>query len=133
MAPEHDFAILDRLLSQKPNATYIALESLLLYSQNRTSEWLKSKSESEERLLSAAQSLTSVHKANFKKRREEIYLRRLEHQREKEREKQRKLVKIIQEKEDLTKRLAPFGYGRVLVKLIMDCTKSETRKIKLKH
>ena len=38
--PERDFAVLDRLLSQKPNATYIALESLLLYSHNKTS-WLE--------------------------------------------------------------------------------------------
>ena len=47
VAPERDFAVLDRLLSQKPNANYIALESLLLYSQNKTSKWLSSKSNEE--------------------------------------------------------------------------------------
>ena len=83
VAPERDFAVLDRLLSQKPNASYIALESLLLYSQNQTSQWLLSKSEKEkERLLSAARTLTSVNKANFKKRREEIVLKRLKAQKE---------------------------------------------------
>ena len=45
LAPERDFAVLDRLISQKPNATYIALESVILFSHNKTSEWLKGKSE----------------------------------------------------------------------------------------
>jgi hypothetical protein len=40
ITPERDFAVLDRLLSQKSNAKYIALESLLLYSHNETSLWL---------------------------------------------------------------------------------------------
>ena len=34
--PERDFAVLDRLMSEKPNATHIALGSLLLYSHNQT-------------------------------------------------------------------------------------------------
>ena len=36
VVPECDFAVLDRLMTQKPNATYIALESLLLYSHNKS-------------------------------------------------------------------------------------------------
>ena len=104
VAPERDFAVLDRLLSEKPNASYIALESLLLYSQNKTSQWLLNKSEEEQkRLLSAARTLTSVHKANFKKRREETQQKRLQLQQERERERQRKHEKQVKEKEDLTK------------------------------
>ena len=34
VSPERDFAILDRLMSEKPNATYIALEAVILYSHN---------------------------------------------------------------------------------------------------
>ena len=110
VAPERDFSILDRLLSQKPNASYIALESLLLYSQNQTTQWLSSKSEKEkERLLSAARTLTSVHKANFKKRREEIVLKRLKAQREREKDGQKKYERLVQEKEELTVKLAQFG------------------------
>ena len=45
--PERDFAVLDRMLSQKPNASYIALESLLLFSHNKTSAWLEEKSTEE--------------------------------------------------------------------------------------
>ena len=55
VSPERDFALLDRLLSQKPNATHIALESLLLYSHNQTATWLQLKPpEERETLLIAA-------------------------------------------------------------------------------
>ena len=43
VSPERDFAMLDRLMTQKPNASYIALESLLLFSHNKTSDWLQNK------------------------------------------------------------------------------------------
>jgi hypothetical protein len=37
-APERDFEVFNRLLSEKPNASYIALKSLPLYSQNQKSK-----------------------------------------------------------------------------------------------
>ena len=37
----------DRMLSEKPNITCIAQESLLLFSHNKTSNWLQSKSAEE--------------------------------------------------------------------------------------
>lgn len=58
IAPERDFGILDRMLSQKPNATFIALESMILFSQNKTSDWLREKSpEERDRLLQASRKL----------------------------------------------------------------------------
>ena len=51
VTPERDFAVLDRLMTQKPNATYIALESLLLYSHNKTATWLENKTIEEKRDL----------------------------------------------------------------------------------
>jgi E1A/CREB-binding protein len=118
VAPERDFAVLDRLLSEKPNATYIALESLLLFSQNKTSDWLLSKTEQEkERLFSAARSLTSVHKANFRKRREEMKKKRLEVQEERVREKQRKRENELKEKEALTRKIAPMGLWTTTVEV----------------
>ena len=35
-SPERDFAILDRLLREKPNAKLIAIESMMMYRQNKT-------------------------------------------------------------------------------------------------
>ena len=110
IAPERDFAVLDRLMTQKPNATYIALESLLLYSHNKTAVWLENKTiEEKKRLLHAARTLTSVHRANFRKRREDIELKRKEILLQKEKEQMKKTEKEIREKEELTKKINLVG------------------------
>ena len=44
---ERDFAQLDRLLRQKPNASTLALEAMILFANNKTASWLKSKTETE--------------------------------------------------------------------------------------
>ena len=46
-ASERDFAKLDRLLREKPNATTLALEGLILFSNNKTAAWLQAKSEND--------------------------------------------------------------------------------------
>ena len=48
---ERDFAQLDRLLREKPNASMIALEAHILFSNNKTSEWLRTKSSEERSVL----------------------------------------------------------------------------------
>ncbi|XP_014675076.1 PREDICTED: uncharacterized protein LOC106815158 [Priapulus caudatus] len=37
---ERDFGMLDRILKEKPNATTIAIEGLIMYKKNKTGEWL---------------------------------------------------------------------------------------------
>ena len=44
---ERDFAKLDRLLREKPNASTLALEAMVLFSNNKTSKWLQSKTKAE--------------------------------------------------------------------------------------
>ena len=57
VAPERDFAVLDRLLHQKPNATSIALEAMIL-SHNKTASWLdKQSSKNKEQLFQVARTL----------------------------------------------------------------------------
>ena len=131
LAPERDFAVLDRLISQKPNATYIALESVILFSHNKTSEWLKGKSQSErKRLLQAARTLTAVHKSNFRKRREEIEAQRVEAVRRKEREIAKK-EREIKEKEDLTKQIQKIGLWTTQEEVEEGLLKLKTSKSKL--
>ena len=38
---ERDFAQLDRLLREKPNASILSLEAMILFSNNKTAKWLK--------------------------------------------------------------------------------------------
>ena len=40
---EKDFAKLGRLLCEKPNATTLSLEGMILFANNQTSQWLNSK------------------------------------------------------------------------------------------
>ena len=110
VSPERDFAILDRLISQKPNATYIALESMLLFSVNKTTDWLKSKNpEEKEKLLQASRNLTAVQRSTFRKRREEIEAKRAKAIEVKEKEMVAKKEKELKMKEDLTKGIQQIG------------------------
>ena len=110
VAPERDFAVLDQLKSQKPNATSIALESVILYSHNKTSDWLKGKSKAQQKqLFDAAISLTAAHKAKFYERRKQIEVQRLETVKRRQEEIVRKKAKEIKQKEELSKKLQKFG------------------------
>ena len=110
VAPERDFAVLDRLISQKPNTTTNALESIILYSHNKKSDWLKNKPQSEQkRHIEAARTLTEVHKANFCKRRKEIETLHLEMVQKRQEEITRKREKELKVKEELTKKLQKLG------------------------
>ena len=132
VSPERDFAILDRFMSQKPNATYIALESLLLFSQNKSSTWLDTKtSEEKERLLQAARTLTSVHRANFRERRKEIEKQRLEAIEKKERELARKKEKELKDKESLTLKIQQIGLWTTYEEVRSGLDKVKSKKAKL--
>jgi len=64
---ERDFPQLDRFLRMKPNATTLALEGVILYANNKTSQWLSEKSREErEKIISAAKRIAPKHKALFK-------------------------------------------------------------------
>lgn len=102
--------MLDRLISEKPNATYIALESMLLFSRNRTTDWLQSKSpERKERPLQAARKLTPTQRAIYHKRREEIEEKRIRALENKERELARKKEKELKSKKELTLKIQQIG------------------------
>ena len=129
VASEQDFAILDRLISQKPNASY---ESLLLFSQNKTADWLHTKTpEERERLLHAARSLTSFHRANFRKRREEIEMKRREVMKKREQDIIKKREKILKEKESLTIRIQQLGLWTTTDEVKIELDKLSTKKAKL--
>ena len=110
VSPERDIALLDRLLSQKPNATHIALESLLLYSHNQTATWLQLKPpEERETSLKAARILSPIQKSKFNEWREEIGIKRQDTLRKKEEEHARKVESNIKLKENLMKKIQAMG------------------------
>ena len=69
VAPERDFAMLDRLIREKPNATMAALEAMILYSHNKSSKWHEQQSADDRgNLLKAARTLAPLIRAKFRRR-----------------------------------------------------------------
>jgi E1A/CREB-binding protein len=105
-APERDFARLDRMIREKPNANLVALEAMILYSHNKTSIWLQQQTaEDIEKLLKAVQTLAPTIKTKFKERREIIETRREALLLKKQAELSRKNMQTVKEKEMLTKEI----------------------------
>ena len=70
---ERDFAQLDRLLREKPNVATVALEGIVLFSNNATRQWLDLKSEEDRhRIFAAARDLAPSFRAAFNERRQQI-------------------------------------------------------------
>ena len=110
VAPERDFAVLDRMTREKPNARLVALESMILYSHNKSSLWLEQKtSEERQHLLHAARTLAPVIHEKFKKRRLELEKRQEEALVRKKGELAKKELKRVQVKEQLAKQIAVVG------------------------
>lgn len=71
------FGHLDRMLLEKPNISLIASEAYIMFSHNRTSQWLRNKSDEEKLvLLNDARKNAKVARAKFKERMQEIERRR---------------------------------------------------------
>ena len=70
---ERDFGKLDCLLREKPNATTLSLEAMILFSNNKTMNWLTSKSPEEvQHLLQAARKVAPEFRRLFKQRKQII-------------------------------------------------------------
>ena len=109
-APERDFAAMDRLMHEKPNACQIALESMILYSHNKSYSWLEQQTCKErEKLIQAARTLAPAIQQKFKARRQELLLRREEALVKKQQAISRREMQLIQEKEKLTKEIEKAG------------------------
>lgn len=80
VSPERDFAVLDRMLRKKPNATMVALESMMIYRTNKTALWLQDKNPDDtHKLLKAARARVPHVKKNYKSCEESIRNRQKKH------------------------------------------------------
>ena len=76
---EQDFAQLDRFIREKPNATTIALESLILFSNNKTREWLQQKSDEQKaKIFASARKMAPKLRQQYQARRKAIEQHRAE-------------------------------------------------------
>ena len=110
IAPERDFAVLDRVLREKPNATIIALESLILFAHNKTSKWLDEQGIDErEKIFKAARMLAPSFKEKFKKRQLEIQRQNEDRLHKKQQAVELKATQELKEKEKLTEEISKVG------------------------
>lgn len=110
-ASEKDFAQLDRLVREKPNASLVAMEGLILFANNKTSSWLSQLSPEERKaIFTAASSSSSLHRAMYKKRKAEIVSARLKVLKEKEQKKKQREEKEERERIELATAIAKDGF-----------------------
>lgn len=128
---ERDFAQLDRLLREKPNATMLALEAHILFTNNRTSEWLQGKSSQERaKLFAEARKNAPQHREKYRQLISSLEKERIAIQRKKQQEKEASARKLVEMKEKITSEL--LGYGLWVsseqVQSNLSAMKTETQK-----
>ena len=107
---ERDFAKLDRLLREKPNASTLSLEAVVLFTNNKTASWLNSKTQTEiKQLLQKAQSAAPEFKQLYQERRMQMLQERSQLLQAKQRALQAAQEKKMKEKERLTQDILQYG------------------------
>ena len=110
VAPERDFAILDRLVREKPNASVVALESMILYSHNKTSSWLeKQPLDDRKKLIEVARKLAPSVRKKFNERRQAIEERRADALLKRQEDITRRKMRATQENDKLTQEIQSIG------------------------
>lgn len=107
---ERDFAQLDRLLREKPNARTLALEGMVMFANNKTSQWLSAKSSAEQaEILATARRTSSDIQKMYRARQAEIASFQLARLRQKEEEIAQKRARDLKRKEAITKDVEKYG------------------------
>lgn len=103
--PERIFGLTDSLMRPRPNATEMCNESFIMFTNNKTLEWLEKKSDVERAvMLRDAHRFGPQLRKQYKKRTEEIAAQRLIELRKKQQQKEKQVLKALREKEILTDR-----------------------------
>ena len=130
---ERDFAQLDRLLQQKPNASTLALEAMILFANNKTASWLKSKTETEiADLLRTARTKAPEFRKLFQHRRKVMLEERAKIQRAKVKAIAEKRACERQERQKLTEAVLVSGLWQTEEQITAGLAglKSKTAKLK---
>ena len=140
---ERDFAKLDRLLREKPNATTLCLEGMILFVNklegmilfvnNKTSAWLDSKTvEEKQDLLKKARSLSPEFKRLYRARKQKLLEERSKILQAKQLQLEQMRQKKLQEKEKLTENILMYGLWQSREQVNEQLSKLKTKKEKVK-
>ncbi|XP_065893139.1 uncharacterized protein [Dysidea avara] len=129
---ERDFGKLDRLLREKPNATTLSLEAMVLFSSNKTMKWLNTKSAEEvEHLLQIARKKAPEFKKLFKQRREDILEGRIKALHEKQHALDAARRRGLKRKEKLTEDIVRYGLWQTKEDIVRGVAKQRSNTAKL--
>ena len=106
---ERDFAKLDSLLREKPNATTLALEGIILFSNNKTAWWLREKSTKDREMLFAKAGKIGPEFKSISYKESQLLEDQAKVLREKQIALQKLQEKLFQEKEKLTEEIMTYG------------------------
>ena len=107
---ERVFGLLDHLVKHRPNAKTITNEALIMFSHNKTSQWLAKQSpEVREKLLINARALGLETREKFKEICEQILNKRKQMLQEKQQKIAQKGAKDYETKEHLTNNIIKYG------------------------
>ena len=107
---ERDFGKLDRLLREKPNASTLAIEAYIMFSNNKTSKWLDAKSnEEKEKLFAEARRNAPKHRQKYRQHISELEEQRRKSQIQKQKEKEESEKRRMEMKEKITSELTSYG------------------------
>ena len=130
---ERDFGKLDRLLREKPNATTLSLEAMILFSNNKTMNWLTSKSPEEvQHLLQAARKIAPEFRRLFKERKQNILEARIRALHEKQHALEAARIKQLRLKENLTKDIIQYGLWQSKEDIAEGVAKERSKTAKLR-
>ena len=130
---ERDFAKLDRLLREKPNATTLSLEGIILFSNNKTATWLHNKSpEEKEELFRKARKLAPEFKQMYTSRRQQLLEDRAQVLKEKQLALQKLQEKRIKEKEKITEDIMAYGLWQTEIQITEGLKKLKTNADRLR-
>ena len=129
---ERDFGKLDRLLREKPNATTLSLEAMILFSNNKTMNWLTSKSPEEvQHLLQTARKIAPEFRRLFKERKQNILEARIRALHEKQHALEAARIKQLRLKENHTKDIVQYGLWQSKEDIAEGVAKERSKTAKL--
>ena len=111
---ERDFAMLDRQVRLKPNATLIALEAVIMYANNQTQKWVEEQTAGDrEKLFALARKKAKFIKKQFYDRRQLIEEQRMKKQEQQLKAREQRRLKEVQEKEKWVDKLQAYGLWKL--------------------
>lgn len=107
---ESVFGYLDQLMRKNPNMSILASEAYIMFTSNKTKQWLDAKSEEEKKYLveDAMKVVPNIREA-FKEKREEIRRKQRDALNEKMKKEKEKEAKRIERLEKMTDKIIFFG------------------------